>query len=141
MCCCTLSVPFFYCWVLFCLLENNLNDSSVRIPSKVCTVKFAILCSLMADISFCKVFDKLSVSAYNLYPKDNPQKNENVRICTGDNPQISLFWPRFGSGFKCIVTKRKSAFLLTLTYYSEATVIPAGISSYFPESLFITAPF
>ena len=50
----------------------------------------------------------------------------------------SLFWTRFGSGFKCIVTKRKSASLLTLTYYFEATVTPAGISSYFPGSLFIT---
>ena len=50
---------------------------------------------------------------------------------------LASFWIRF----KCIVTKRKSAFLLTLTYYSDATVIPAGISSYFPESLFITAPF
>ena len=59
----------------------------------------------------------------------------------GRQPQISLFWPRFGSGFKCIVTNRKSAFLLTLTYYFEATEIPAGISSYFSESLFITAPF
>ena len=59
----------------------------------------------------------------------------------GRQPQISLFWPRFGSGFKCIVTNRKLAFLLTLTYYFEATEIPAGISSYFSESLFITAPF
>ena len=46
----------------------------------------------------------------------------------GRQPQITLFWPRFGSGFKCIVTKRKSAFLLTLTYYFEATVTPAEIS-------------
>ena len=58
----------------------------------------------------------------------------------GRQPQIALFWPRFGSGFKCIVTKRKSAFLLTLTYYFEATVTPAGISSYFLERLFITMP-
>ena len=58
----------------------------------------------------------------------------------GRQPQIELFWPRFGSGFECIVTKRKSAFSLTLTYYSEATVTPVGISSYFLESLFITMP-
>ena len=65
----------------------------------------------------------------------------NLTQVHGRQPQISLFWPRFGSGFKCIVTNRKSAFLLTLTYYFEATEIPAGISSYFSESLFITAPF
>ena len=39
-----------------------------------------------------------------------------------------------------MVTKWKSAFLLTFTYYFEATVTPAGISSYFLESLFITMP-
>ena len=37
--------------------------------------------------------------------------------------------------------KAEVGVLLILTYYFEATVIPAGISSYFPESLFITAPF
>ena len=62
------------------------------------------------------------------------------RYIDGRQPQISLFWPRFGSGFKCIVIKRKSAFLLTLIYYFEVNVTPAGISSYFRGSLFITMP-
>ena len=39
---------------------------------------------------------------------------------------------------ECVVTKCKSAFLLTLTYYFETTVTRGGISSYFPESLFNT---
>ena len=55
-------------------------------------------------------------------------------------PQISLFWSRFGSGLNIFVNNRKSMFLLILTYYFEATVPLGGISSYFPERLFIIVP-
>ena len=54
-------------------------------------------------------------------------------------PQTSLFWPRFGSGFKCIVTKRKLAVLLTLTYYFNPISTGGGV--FHPPICFFTCNF